>query len=94
MKILTIIVVSGFKFNINVRSVSFDNMFERKLFELDKLISIAHGVRINITTISMLIINIKVIDGMIVLNDAGSKDEKMSVIISKHRIPILYFEGI
>jgi hypothetical protein len=58
--------------------------------KIDRFKLIAHTDRSKFKINRRLIRNIKVIDGIIELNEEGSNDEKISGIIAKHRIILFH----
>lgn len=86
--------VSGFRLNINVRSDSGIKVLIINSDKIDRLRLMAHTDRSKDKIKIKLIINIRVIDGIIKLNVDGSNEEKISGIITKYRqISISRFEG-
>jgi len=57
---------------------------------MDRFASDAQILRSTINIYKILIINMIVMDGIIELYDEGSNDEKMSGIMTKHRIFLFY----
>lgn len=82
-KIDGIIVSNGFKLIMKVRSISGTRILYIDIFVMDRLSSIAQMFRSTIIKKMMLVRNMIVIDGINLLNEAGSNDEKISGIMCK-----------